>query len=123
MILTITKYLENLLRDSTLSLLSTVNFFFLGNQDDSKNAKQNLFKNHPIFCDNFPIIPIIRLIVSFALSPIEQMREKKDREGESISEEVESNEKAWYMYCIASITLFDEHPQEIYNRASEMQTE
>ena len=23
-------------------------FFFLGNQDDSKNIKWNLFKNHPI---------------------------------------------------------------------------
>ena len=39
-ILTMTKYHKNLLRDSTLSLLSIVNFFFfLGSQDHSENAK------------------------------------------------------------------------------------
>ena len=38
MILTLTKYFENLPRDSTLTLLSTVNFFFfLEKQDDSLN--------------------------------------------------------------------------------------
>ena len=48
MILTMTKYHKNLLSDSLLSFLFIVNFFFLGNQDNSKITKWNLFKNHPI---------------------------------------------------------------------------
>ena len=44
MILTLTKYHENLLRDGTLSLLSIVEFFFfLGNQDDSKKYHMKTF--------------------------------------------------------------------------------
>ena len=37
---------DQILRDSTMSLLFTVKFF--GNQDETKNTKCNLFKNHPI---------------------------------------------------------------------------
>ena len=42
MILAMTKYHENLLKDSTLSLLSIVNFFPLGNQDNSKDTTETL---------------------------------------------------------------------------------
>ena len=35
-------------------------FFYLGNQDDSKNAKWNLFKNHPILSRQLSVIRIAR---------------------------------------------------------------
>ena len=49
MILTITKYHKTLLRDSRAFAFYSKIFVFFRNQDDSKNTKWNLFKNHPIY--------------------------------------------------------------------------
>ena len=70
-ILTMTKYLQNLLRDGTLSLISIVKIFFmLGSLDDAKNAKRQFFIGHPISYHTLPFKTIKTSYLAYTPMPL-----------------------------------------------------
>ena len=63
-VLTLTKYLQNLLRDSTLTAISIAKkILILSGVDYAENAKWNFLFNHPISCDVFLIKQLVKLWV------------------------------------------------------------